>query len=324
MAWVFSVNQSEPFVTVHQIIINLKDAMVASGGWTVESSGQGNSGTYNASGDDWGSLAANLSYGAWIRLQHTSGLELLFQMYHSSWHPEYWSISLSPSAGFTGGSPDKDTKPTATDEAWLWSQGGAPNLPAVMFSSSTQRYHIITEDTAPYRWFLGSGTSGSGALYTGVFFEGLKSGSYPATNLLPYIIGTGYLASADYPYSYCFHTSTSPRQHTVVRSGEADEVVQQVWSPKQTMNSQTAWPCTAGGAPGDNPYTGDADTLGLTWMVPASQAGAAGFVGISSTFLGLLSYRVRADTFNIDGGTKNWALWGTGVLLPWDGSDMLM
>ena len=318
MAWVFNVNQSVAAATIPQVMIDLKDALVASGGWTVESSGSGYSGTYNAAGDCWGSLAANLSRGAWIRIQHTaSGMELLFQTYPWGWYPYYWAGWFSQSAPFTGGTPDKDTAPTATGSTTLFAAVNPT------FTNATQRYHIITENVAPYRFFMGSGTSGAGALYTCCFMEALEAGTYPVANTFPYIISFGYSTSSNALYSSALYYAATPAQYTVVRQGEADQTTQRVYIPWLKVNGATAWPGTTG-APGDNPYDGIADTLRLPWMIPASQAGTAGWVGYSATFRGLLTSAANADTFNIDGGAKNWALWGRGVLLPWDGSDMLM
>lgn len=123
-------------------------------GWTVLSSSDGS--TYNSSGDQItssGSGAGGMDNSdAWFRIEDPLSVrEYVFQRGTSSY---IWKWIYSASDGFTGGSPDATTIPTATDE-----QGLARTLTTfqTMFpTSGSWRAHIAAQDAAHngvYAWW---------------------------------------------------------------------------------------------------------------------------------------------------------------------------
>jgi hypothetical protein len=119
-------------------------------GWTVPASSDGT--TYNASGNVFtnGHLYSQstvtagspLNANAWWRLRHPSGAcELLF--HHSiSTNADAYTVRYS-AAGFTGGTPNATTAPTATDEVYVFGSSG--NFQNIVGGSSTGRFgrHVV-------------------------------------------------------------------------------------------------------------------------------------------------------------------------------------
>jgi hypothetical protein len=126
------------------VIFALKEAWKGQGA-TVLSSGDGT--TYNASGDQIshaGSGAGGLANAdAWFLIEEPGGgRQLVFQRQDN----ENWRVILSPSAGFTGGSPNATTPPTASD-------GVGQLSPALLFlSDGSMDAKVHVQDFAPWGW----------------------------------------------------------------------------------------------------------------------------------------------------------------------------
>lgn len=118
----FTITPNVRCANLSDAIRRMKNALVAAG-WSVMASSDGT--TYGASSDVitgyWTGVnpsPGSISNGnAWLRLRMPGGAgqpEILIK--HSSGaNTDGWQVRYSPSAGFTGGTPNATTAPTATD-----------------------------------------------------------------------------------------------------------------------------------------------------------------------------------------------------------------
>ena len=180
MAFIFETNiwlgnSGDPSSALFHLKANLKLA-----GWTVPQSSDGI--TYNPTGDqitvETRNVPGGISFLAWFVVQSPDGHAWLFWNNNPSDDngATLWEVKVSR-VGFTGGSPDATTPPTATDEGVL----------TTAFGGFATRYNIAAESTSPYR-FWASGLR----LECSVMMDTLQTTVGAALDLDPfvYIIGT--------------------------------------------------------------------------------------------------------------------------------------
>jgi len=153
------VNQSN--VTGADAIFLLK-TVLKEAGWTVTSSGTGTGagGSYSASGDIITTVADFTTRPrAWFVIQEPSGSGGRQWCWQRGTNNVQWRVKISPTQGFTGGTPNLDTVPSATDEAIIHGGGTDANpgstgwldttgLTAALFDTdNTYSLHIVADDT---------------------------------------------------------------------------------------------------------------------------------------------------------------------------------
>jgi hypothetical protein len=173
-------------------IYNLKETLKQAG-WAVKSSGDGTS-NYDATGDtitsSGGGLHGMANANAWFRIQSPAGAGGREYTFQRGGGNQSWRCKYSASAGFTGGTPDFQQTPSATDQQILLGSGtdGAPNF-SIGLSGSASRVHIGTQTAAPYDWYLLEVENGSITAYCYLLGVGLVPGLYPSGDADPWITG---------------------------------------------------------------------------------------------------------------------------------------
>jgi hypothetical protein len=129
---------------VSSALFHLKEQLKLAG-WTVPQSSDGI--TYNPTGDqitvETRDVPGGINFTAWFVVQSPEGHAWMFWDNIPPYATEtIWTVRVSR-AGFTGGSPDANTPPSATDEGTL-SSG---------LSGNALRYNIGAEDTDQYRFW---------------------------------------------------------------------------------------------------------------------------------------------------------------------------
>jgi hypothetical protein len=183
-------------------------ALMLTHGFTVQASSDGT--VYSAAGNAINPAAGDpnvlSSYiagsignpSAWVRYRHTAlGYELLLQRGTS--YGSTWRMLLSPSAGFSGGSPSATQRPTATDERAVLGNtttGTQDNLYAIPSFGNTlhaARVHMMFGDAdenysfAVVARFLGLGASPGGM--GGWFIDNLDASSFDPSDTSTQVIG---------------------------------------------------------------------------------------------------------------------------------------
>ena len=176
----------------------LKEALKQAG-WSVLSSGDGLA-AYSAVGDilTSGNSGANGvgNTRAWFRIRTPAGVggrEFIFQRGTANTTGRY---KISHSAGFTGGAPGTLVTPSATDEA-IYLGGGtdaAPSYGTAFQTDASYKLHIGTDNAAPYDVYMSQVTFG-GATASMWWFLTMATGSYPAGDVAPYVVGVNLTAT---------------------------------------------------------------------------------------------------------------------------------
>lgn len=168
-----------------EIMYDLKALLVAQG-WSVVASGGGtSSGLYSSSGDVISSVTIMNTSRAWFRIQDPGGTRE-FCIQRGSSGERYWWIKYSALDKFTGGTPDEDDMPTATDEQNV--HGSSTTGESLFGVASSYKYHLGAEDAAPYPFYAFAATNGTGVV-AGVFlFDYFEPGSYPSADADPVVV----------------------------------------------------------------------------------------------------------------------------------------
>ena len=263
-------------------VFRLKE-LLKQAGWTVLMSSDGT--TYNASGDQItsaGSGAGGMdNQDAWFRIEDPASLrEYVFQRGIAHY---YWLWHYSASDGFTGGSPDATTIPTASDMQGL---GRVEVTSQVMFpTSGSWITHIAAQNAAHngvYAWWL--------CCYTTVektFFacDAIDSTTTDNDNDPCVHIGTD-----DAPtYATMSSTSLSANPDSFrswMRYGEDDEEWSGITGLYYTANGTLYVPLPTNNAFILDPHDSDiAVALPIHWMRHTSTANITGYKGASKYFM---------------------------------------
>lgn len=173
MAKVWSTNQALA-TNFGDAVYYLVTHLTTYGGWTIYGAGQG-SGSPGYNNGTPATAATFFSQGimngttysgaaCWVRIQHSTGRELVF--YRGASNYLSWTISYSKSSGFTGGSPSSTVPPTASDVSNLL--GTAPTTVAAWVTESTSmRVHLCADSASPYGFYMWACAAGLGRTLRG-------------------------------------------------------------------------------------------------------------------------------------------------------------
>lgn len=165
-----------------EALYRLKLVLVAAG-WDIIMSGGGTgSGLYSAVGDVIASALIMGTSRAWYRARAPAAMsprrEFCFQTGSGGITRNVW-IKYSAEDAFTGGAPDEDDMPTATDEQNVWGAGTAGT--ALFGVAATYRQQIVADDATPWEWWITCTVTGVGTTSAAIKFEPLQPGTYPTT-----------------------------------------------------------------------------------------------------------------------------------------------
>jgi hypothetical protein len=182
---------------LNAIFYNWKQKAVEAG-WQVMSSGTGSSGTgsgvYNASGDSISSSAILSNVNAWfrIRMPNIYGItrEFVFQNSAGNAHTIMYSYSL----GFTSGSPNASSIPTAGDGVYL--NSGSSFTPGSDQTGFDLNCFVSVADgynNDGYSSYMVGLKSTDKTAYFYMFFDIMQDGSYPTgTNTDPFVFSCSF------------------------------------------------------------------------------------------------------------------------------------
>ncbi len=299
MSFVYDVNNAT--MTGAQLFFNLKE-LLKSAGWTVPSSSDGT--TYNSSGDQittgssgGGGMANN---SAWyrIRMPSVSGITREFTIQRSTTNLS-WTINYSY-LGFTGGSPNATTTPTATDQG---SVASGTILPA----DSGYRWNAAADNDGDDGWafWCTCFPTGGGAVSYAFILDTLMSGTYPSTEPEPYVI-------------YSSSNLTTNIATTVKGYLGKGTIYDGFVSLGGCAYFGTGAADTVPGFLGTNPYTSLDEILPIPYARFSSTNDPAGYKGMGKLMKWNGSSRTTGDTFSLS--TTRDRIVMSNVNLPWDGS----
>lgn len=184
MAFQFDVNQlpGSGAAALYQLKETLKAA-----GWTVMASGDGLA-LYGAASDVIASGAAGAggmnNVKAWFRIRMPgSTREFTFQRGTNA-----TDLRLKYSVdGFTGGAPSAVQCPSAADEQIALAGGTDAAPTGTNFCGTINRVSCWADNAAPYGWGI-HGWSAAGATTFALVLDAMAAGSYPATDIDPYVL----------------------------------------------------------------------------------------------------------------------------------------
>lgn len=171
-----------------EAMFELKNVLTGSG-WTVVSSSDG---TTLSSGDAVTSTSlANTR--AWFLIQEPTGIGGRQWCFQRTTANTTWRVKISPNAGFSGGTPNSGSVPSATDQAVVVGSGtdASPTGGQLFGTDGTYKFHIIADNTAigpagnqAYGFWAFSNLIGNTNVYANIatllMQEPLAVGTYPA------------------------------------------------------------------------------------------------------------------------------------------------
>lgn len=314
MAYSFDVNNST--MTGPAAIFKLKE-LLKSVGWTVKSSSDGT--TYNSTGDQIttgssgaGGLANN---SAWFRIQMPSvsvifpaNREFVFQRNSTN---VLWTIRYSYSAGFTGGTPNATTLPTATDQQTLFNG-------TFFAADSSYRYNAAAGGASEgYSFWSGCFPSGGGNPSGGALcFMEMQSGSYSSLDADPYVIYCDANVAA-------FQTARIQASSSCwFRKGLTNESFTTVGAGTYINATNAVFPNNAD----SNPHNGNDDTVSIPFIgmvrVPTTVLleYPAGWKGLCDVMRWNGTSRTTGDTLSVSSAGAKDRIVYRDVNLPWNGS----
>lgn len=211
----FSSNNITTGTTTAQceIVYNLAVAALLAG-WTVQSYGTGTSGVYSATGAGFSmsSLTSN-STRNWVRLRAPTGTqELVFQIFDQT--GRFYTRFKTSLLGFTGGSPNANTVPSATDEMVIYGAGTDASPTGGSWSvsyPSVHKTHAIADSTpisgiyplACYAYVTGTSTWSSWFLQ-----DPLLPGSFDPADTAPVVWTAGVGLTAVHRWWHAYGTGS--------------------------------------------------------------------------------------------------------------------
>jgi len=188
----FALNQTpaDGAVAMYTLLQTAAYPLIEPGIWSCARSGSGTGGVYSVCGSVFSAAAQLANPYAWFVLKSpgyvvspapAGGLqyyrELCFQRGADN---TQWRVKYSPRAGFTGGSPDPDTTPSATDEQVILGGGtdALPTFGTLLPTDGTYRMqiNIYSEDIG---FYLVTYPLGSAVPNACLMMDPLLPGSYP-------------------------------------------------------------------------------------------------------------------------------------------------
>lgn len=287
-------------------------------GWTVVRSGDG-SASPGTSGVNYGSADYITGYGsganginnngAWYVVQQPgSSRQILVQ--RSATLSSTFAVYYSYSAGFSGGSWNARTAPTATDSQTvancLWS------------GAATYRFSIGADNAAPYGFYMFTFPTGGGNPYATLIMEPLVTGTYDSSDSDPYVfIGTQTTAASAQVSPLLSAGLISETAGTGPLTWFKVGTASAAWVQMPGMNYQSSVGAVFPAGAGTNPFSGNDEIIPIMYGRRNGIA-SSGFKGVGSLVKWLGPSRSTGDTLSI-GGTRNYVTVGN-ITLPWNGS----
>jgi len=313
MAYQFLTNQAP--ATGGLAMWNLISKLI-SVGWTKTQDSDGT--TYSNTGTQvtGGGSGANglMNTRAWVVLRSPAGAggrQLCIQCTFSN--GEYWRIKYSTTAGFTGGTPDATTVPSATDEAIVFGGGtdASPGTVAYFQTGGTYYQQVIADNAAPYGVFMICYQKVTGTCWTALVLDPLVTNTYPVgeqdalTTYVYYNSGLEIMTTTSLSSE-----GTGPASWLAYGLGGAGFVRTPALFYTNISGIQIA-----PGAIGQNAITGEDETFPVLYGRRGSLGAPVGYKGVSSLMTWKGSNRATGDTYN----SKARAIFGD-ISVPWDGT----
>jgi hypothetical protein len=302
---------------------NLKEHLKAAG-WEHQASGQGTSGTFSVTPGNVNDVLTSgekftRTYG-WIVLRDPGGSrEIVLQKGSTS---QNLHAAYSFSAHYTGtgnGAISAIVAPTATDSKTLEGTTEIPvNYSTFWPTDGTYRQKIMADSSAPYGFWHQTHTSGGAASSGGwLIMDPLKSGSYPAEDVDPYVFlgSSTSQPSGRYDTHWAAENAAPIGVFSFLKKGLSGEGFVQLVGT-YPYGSQSFLP--ASGNLGANPHNTKDELLPLIYARHSSKTVPVGYKGVSSFFLILMAARSNNDTYSLL-TTRDKIVMGH-LVADWDGT----
>lgn len=313
MAYQFTVNQApaDGALGMWSFI-----SLLISSGWTKTQDSDGttysNTGTQVTGGNSGANGLNNLR--AWVVLQSPAGASSRQICIQSTFNNGlYWRIKYSRQAGFTGGSPDAQTVPSATDEAVVYGSGSdaSPGTTQYFGQNTTYYMQLLADNASPYSFALITYSKVTGIVQTVFALDGLTTGTYPNGDNDPVVIYCNFSDQGLDMLSTLYFSSEASGPASWLKYGLAGAGF--VKTPALYL-ANTSTPVVPGGL-GQNAITGEDNDVPVMYARRGALSAPVGYKGMSSLFTWKGSNRGIGVTFN----NKAKAIFGD-VAVPWDGT----
>ena len=311
MALQFTVNQAP--VNGAVAMWNLVLALIGAG-WTKVQDSDGS--TYSNTGSQvvGPGTGANGFFNtrAWVVLQSPAGAgsrQLCIQNTFST--GDYWRLKYSKQSGFTGGSPDAQTVPSATDEVLLFGGGSDASPGTVLYFPSAGGYYqqIAVDTAAPYGFYMVVYLKVSGSTYSSLIFDPMVANSYANTDADPLVIYITGATSDAITTTYLCHESLGPAAW--YKYGLAGAGFVHCTALMLSNATTQIFP----GLAGSNAYTSNDLIAPIIYHRRGNLSAPVGDKGQSSLLAWKGSARSTGDTLM----SKTWAVFGD-LCFKWDGT----
>lgn len=323
-----------PSSTWAEAIYDLKETLKTAG-WVVTDSGCGftilpgpvESPYSYGSGTDIITSAGSGDFGlnnerAWFVIQSPDGyVEYMFQRGDNSYGStgQAWRVSWSASTtsgGYTGGSPDYKTTPTASDENYIRG-GGTPASPTyyTFFPGYTNpgniRWSIVADNAAPYTWWCGGWDVGTGNPRMGMIHDSLVALTPgDVSSYVSYCTTDAFTSESHFTGGGASPTNTfNLRCRNVLNT---DYIVPICFDFKTITSGTSLYENSLA-----NPLTGKDEMYPVIYARAANQ-GDGQWKGVSTIMRWLSINRPVTSTYTVS-TTRDRVIW-TSVSLTWDGS----
>ncbi len=317
MSYTFTVNQT-PTNGAGAIFLlkeNLKTA-----GWSILSSSDG---TTYVQGSDQITLSGSGAGGmantnAWFIIQSPdANYKRQFSFQRSTLNTS-WRIKYSGVAGFTSGTVNATTTPSAVDQGFLCGAGldGSPTYGILFPADGTYRFHTAAGGADEnYPFYMLTSQAGTTTLRTALCLETMASGSFAAADPDPALTYVDYeLTTNTFIFSLSLLGATSQISGITTPAG---------LFLNQYVNIKGHGIGTAfanGLVP--NPHTKKDDYIPVVWGRPVSLGLPFGLKGVGIMMLWAGFKRSNYDTLSIN--SEKDRIFCNTVSLPWNGTDVII
>lgn len=312
MAYQFTVNQAPAAGGL--AMWNLISLLLANG-WTKTQDSDGT--TYSPSGTQvtGGGTGTNglQNTRAWVVLQSPAGgggRQVCIQSTFSN--GEYWRLKYSKTAGFTGGTPDATTVPSATDEAIIFggNTDASPGTVVYMPTGGTYYQQILMDNAAPYGFAMIIYTKITGVVLTVFIMDPLVANTYPAGDQDPMVIYCYYNGGEVLTTTYFSSEGFGPASWLKYGLAGASFVK----TPAMFYTNASGFQLVPGSI-GQDSVTGEDVTFPVIYARRGALSAPVGPKGVSSLMTWKGSNRAIGDLFN----SKTRAVFGD-ISINWDGT----
>jgi hypothetical protein len=296
-----------------QFLIDFKNNLKTAG-WTCPAAGNGATWGWNYDVTAWGG-----SYGdGWIVFKQPAAVngvqrQWLFKRnwaYRSQW--DY--IRYSYSAGFTGGSPNANTPPTASDSVDV----SAPSYGKFLHISTggSNRVQMFADNAPPYSFGYWSHPLGGGAATNFFCMDPLLPDTYPSADTDPYV----FYFSHTYNLTIFGTQFNDPTAQYCAKAYFNKGLASAAFANCPGLLLKDNAGIVVPSALGPNPYTGTDEVFPVFYGRRLGAGAPVGFKGQSSLFLYSGTPRNTSDTLTLL-TTRDRYYIANGVSVPWDGTE---